>query len=259
MLATQSLPHKIILYLRAGIFEVVFVISAIIFSTLGLLTYPLPFRRRYQFLTAWADLNIWCLKIVCKLNYRVEGLENVPTQPSIVMSNHQSAWETLALKKFFPPMAWVVKRELTWIPFFGWGLALVEPIAIDRGSGQKAVEQLLEKGQRRLESGRWIIVFPEGTRVAPGNKRRYRLGGAIVASQAQVPIVPVAHNSGLFWSRRQFLKFPGTITVSIGRPIDSRGKSPARLNAEVQAWIEAKQNQINRRTNHQQNRVNTPV
>ena len=245
MSAAQAQPHGIMLYLRAGVFEAVFMISAIVFSTLGLLTYPLPFRYRYQFLTSWADLNIWWLKIVCKLDYRVEGLENVPNRPSIVMSNHQSAWETLALKKFFPPMSWVAKRELTWIPFFGWGLALLEPIAIDRSSGQKAVEQLLQKGQRCLESGRWIVVFPEGTRVAPGKKRRYRMGGAIFASQAQVPVVPVAHNSGLFWSRRQFLKYPGTITVSIGRPIDCRGKSPAQINAEVRTWIEAKQIQIN--------------
>lgn len=239
-----TLTTKILLTLRSSAFALVFIFSTIIYASLSLFLYPLSFNTRYKFLTSWADLNIWWLKRTCKLDYRVEGLENVPKQASIVMSNHQSTWETLALKKFFPPTAWVAKRELLWIPFFGWGLSMTEPIAINRRSGQKAIEQLLSQGQRRLASGRWIIVFPEGTRVAPGKKRRYRLGGALIASRTQAQVVPVAHNAGLFWPRRQFVKYPGTITVCIGPPIDSRGKKPETINTEVKAWIDTKLKQI---------------
>jgi len=247
MRSELTLPTKILLILRSSIFFLVFIISILFYALLSLFAYPLPFNKRYWFLTSWADLNIWWLKLVCKLDYRVEGLENIPKQASIVISNHQSTWETLAFKKFFPPVAWVVKRELLWIPFFGWGLSMAEPIAINRRSGQKAIEQILNQGSKRLEAGRWIIVFPEGTRVAPGKKRRYKLGGAVIASRTQVPVVPVAHNAGLFWPRRKFIKYPGTITVCIGPAIDSRGKKPDAINAEAKTWIEAKLEQIGQR------------
>jgi 1-acyl-sn-glycerol-3-phosphate acyltransferase len=174
----------------------------------------------------------------------VEGLENIPDSPSVIVSNHQSTWETLALKKFFPPLSWVVKRELMWVPFFGWGLAMAQPIALDRASGRKAVDQLLRQARQRLENGRWIVIFPQGTRVAPGQKNRYKLGAAIVSSHMQVAAVPVALNSGLFWRRRQFVKHPGTITVSIGPPVYPKDKSPAQINAEIKAWIEAKLEEI---------------
>jgi 1-acyl-sn-glycerol-3-phosphate acyltransferase len=240
----QGLLARIILFLRSGAFFMVFVLSTVVYALLSVLIYPLPFPGRYPLLTSWADLNIWWLKVVCKLDYCVEGLENIPKQASIVMSNHQSAWETLALKKFFPPLTWVVKRELLWIPFFGWGLSLIDPIALNRRSGHRALEQLLDQGRKRLLAGRWIIVFPQGTRVAPGTKRRFKLGGAMIASRTQVPVVPVAHNAGNFWPRRRFIKYPGTITVRIGPPIDSRGKQPDAINAEAQAWIEATLNQL---------------
>ena len=232
------------LYLRSSAFFVVFVLSTIIYALLSILTFPLRYKHRYALLTTWADLNLWWLKLTCKLDYRVEGLENIPDRPSVIMSNHQSTWETLALKKFFPPMAWVVKRELMLVPFFGWGLAMAEPIALNRSSGQKAVDQLLRQARQRMKKGRWVIIFPEGTRVAPGQKKRYKLGGAIVSSRMQAPVVPVAHNAGLFWRRRQFIKYPGTITVSIGPPVYPNDKSPAQINDEVRAWIETKLEQI---------------
>jgi len=232
------------LYLRAGAFYTVFYLSTMLFALLSLALYLLPFRYRYAVLTSWADLNLWSLQRLCKLDYRVEGLENIPDQPSIIMSNHQSSWETLALKKFFPPLCWVVKRELLWIPFFGWGLAISEPIALDRSSGEKAVEQLVSQARRRLRKGRWVVIFPEGTRVEPGQKKHYKLGGAIVASKTQVPVVPVAHNAGQFWRRRQFVKYPGTIVVSIGPPIDPHGKSPLQINTAIKTWIEAKLEEI---------------
>ena len=206
----------------------------------SVLTLIMPYSLRYRLLTSWADLNLWCLEHVCGLSYRVDGLHNIPRQPSVVMSNHQSTWETLVLKRFFPPLSWVVKRELMWIPFFGWSLAMLQPIAIDRRAGRKAVDQLIQQGRDRLKTGMWVIVFPQGTRVAPGKKRRFRLGGAVLASETQVPVVPVAHNSGYFWPRRQFLKYPGTITVSFGPPVTTTGKSPEVIMAEVRNWIETR-------------------
>lgn len=232
------------LYLRSSAFFAFFVFSTILYSALSILIFPLKFEHRYAVLTSWADLNLWWLKRTCKLGFRVEGLENVPDRPSVIMSNHQSTWETLALKAFFPPMSWVVKRELMWVPFFGWALAMAQPIALNRGSGQKAVDQLLRQARQRLQKGRWIIIFPEGTRVAPGEKKRYKTGGAIVSSRLQVPAVPVAHNAGLFWRRRQFIKYPGTVTVCIGPPVYPNAKTPAQINAEIKAWINARLEEI---------------
>lgn len=220
------------------------VISLIVHASLGLLTYPLSFPKRYRILTAWADFVIWWLAKSCKLYHRVHGLEHLPDRPSIVMSNHQSTWETFALKRLFPPASYVVKRELLWVPFFGWAFALLEPIALNRGAGHQAVVQLLAQGKQRLAAGRWIIMFPEGTRVRPGQNKPYKMGGAVVASETQAPVIPVAHNAGYFWSRRQLLKRPGTITVRIGPPIDTAGKSPEQIIKEVKTWIDNAREEI---------------
>ncbi|MGH8503979.1 MAG: lysophospholipid acyltransferase family protein [Gammaproteobacteria bacterium] len=227
------------LYLRSALFLTLFLSSVVVYATLALIIAPLPFRHRYRLLTSWADLNVWTCARICRLDYRVEGLENIPDRPSVIMAAHQSTWETLALHKFFPPLAWVVKRELMWIPWFGWGLALIAPIAINRGAGKKASQQLIDKGRARLASGRWVVIFPQGTRVSVGDQRPYKLGGARLASSAGVPVVPVAHDAGRYWPRRRFLKFPGTITVRIGPAIETCGKAPEAINAEVKSWIES--------------------
>ncbi len=216
-----------------------FVLSVVVYAGLALLIAPLPFCHRYRLLTTWADLNLWFSAHICRLDYQVEGLENIPDRPSIIMAAHQSTWETLALQQLFPPLAWVIKRELLWIPFFGWGLALIAPIAIDRRTGRIASEQLIDKGCARLESGRWVVVFPQGTRVSFGERPAYKLGGARLAASANAPVVPVAHNAGRYWPRRRFLKYPGTITVRIGPAIHPHGKSPEMISAEVKRWIEA--------------------
>ncbi len=157
------------------------------------------------------------MRIICKLSYEVQGVENIGAQPGIVFAKHQSTWETLTLNFWFTPQSWVVKRELLWAPIFGWGMYMMNPIALDRGAGKKAIEQLVEQGRERLEKGRWIIIFPEGTRIAPGKKGRYRIGGAILAERTGYAVTPVAHNAGEFWPRRQFIKKPGVIQVRIGR------------------------------------------
>jgi 1-acyl-sn-glycerol-3-phosphate acyltransferase len=172
------------------------------------------------------------------VRYRVVGRENLPAVPSIVLSKHQSAWESLAYQVLLPRQAWVIKRSLLQVPFFGWGLAMMSPIAIDRGSGTRALKQMLEQGKRRLHDGWWIVIFPEGTRIAPGKRGRYHVGGAWLASQTGATVVPIAHNAGTVWGRNHFIKYPGEITVSIGQAIEPDGLSAEELNKRVENWIE---------------------
>ncbi|MGD8478358.1 MAG: lysophospholipid acyltransferase family protein, partial [Burkholderiales bacterium] len=186
----------------------------------------------------WSYLIVHLARIICGIRFRVIGKENIPNQPSIILSKHQSAWETLAYQEIFPPQVWVLKRGLLKIPFFGWGLAMMSPIAIDRSAGVQALHQSLEQGRQRIDDGWWIVVFPEGTRTFPGEHKRYHVGGAWLASQIGVKIVPVAHNAGTVWRRDAFIKYPGTITVSIGTALDPAGNKPAQLIKEVEDWIE---------------------
>ncbi|HEX7952565.1 MAG TPA: lysophospholipid acyltransferase family protein, partial [Burkholderiales bacterium] len=176
--------------------------------------------------------------VICGVRYRVIGRENLPRVSCIVLSKHQSAWETLAYQVLLPPQVWVLKRELLRVPFFGWGLAMMSPIAIDRSSASRALKQTLEQGRRRLADGWWIVIFPEGTRVAPGQRVRYQPGGAWLASKSGAPVVPIAHNAGTVWGRNAFIKYPGTITVSIGPTIDPSGMTPDAINRKAEDWIE---------------------
>ena len=176
---------------------------------------------------------------LCGLNFTVEGRERIPAGNHVVMSKHTSAWETVALFVIFPPQVWVLKRELLWIPLMGWGLKLLRPIAIDRGAGHRAVNQVIEQGKERLADGLWVIIFPEGTRVARGETRKYGVSGALLAAASGSLVVPVSHNAGDFWPRRGILKKPGTIRVVIGEPIEARGKDPRELNVEIRRAIEA--------------------
>ncbi len=222
--------------------SLVFVIAQIIFTPpyaiVALATFPLPRLARYRVISGWARAMIWLAKKVLGIQYRVIGAENLPRTPAVILSKHQSAWETLAFQVIFPPQVWVLKRELLWIPFFGWGLALTSPIAIDRSSGVRALKRMAELGRERLAQGFWIAIFPEGTRVQPGKRGKYHFGGAWLAVNCGAPVVPVAHNAGLLWGRGAFLKRPGTVTVEIGAVIDSRVHTPESLNAAVEEWIE---------------------
>lgn len=232
------------LFLRSLLFALGMWSSTLIIAPLAVLTFPFPFATRYAFITQWARFNLWWLRATCGLRYQVHGRDNIPAGNAIVFCKHQSAWETLALQNIFPPQVWLLKRELLWVPFFGWGLAMLEPIAIDRRAGRKAVEQLVRQGIERLADGRWVVIFPEGTRVAPGHTGRYGIGGAALAASSGYPVVPVAHNAGEFWPRRGFLKRPGTITVVVGPAIDSRGKDAETIKEEAKAWIENKSREI---------------
>jgi 1-acyl-sn-glycerol-3-phosphate acyltransferase len=199
----------------------------------------LPFRGRFALARFWGRTLLGMLKYTCGLSYIVEGRENLPQQPSIALIKHSSSWETFAQAVLLPPQVWVLKRELTWIPFVGWGIRLLHAIAIDRGAGGKAVRQMIEQGRKRLATGHWIAVFPEGTRVAVGETRRYGVGGAAVAAETGALVVPVAHNAGYFWPRRSLLKKPGVIRVVIGPPIATQGRDARAINEEAQRFIDA--------------------
>jgi 1-acyl-sn-glycerol-3-phosphate acyltransferase len=230
--------------LRASLFGLGYILSILVFAVPSVLTFPFPFELRYRFISQWSRFALWWLKVTCNLTYEVKGRENIPQQNAIILCKHQSAWETLALQHIFPPQVWLLKRELLWIPFFGWGLAMLEPIAIDRKAGRRAMRQVIEQGRERLQAGRWVVIFPEGTRVPPGKKRRYRLGGAKLAEKTGYPVVPVAHNAGFFWPRRGFLKKPGVITLEVGPPIDSAGMRAEDINAAAEEWIESRMTAI---------------
>jgi 1-acyl-sn-glycerol-3-phosphate acyltransferase len=232
-------PARPVLYLRSFLFWIVFALLIVLFALLLMLSFPLPLNKRFLITRAWSTLTIAWLAITCKLRYEVKGRENIGPGPGIVFAKHQSTWETLTLNFWFTPQSWVVKRELLWAPIFGWGMYMMEPIALNRGAGKRAVEQLIEQGRDRLEKGRWIIVFPEGTRIAPGKKGRYRIGGALLAERTGYPVTPVAHNAGEFWPRRQFIKKPGIIEVRIGPPIETKHKTAQQILSEAEQWIES--------------------
>lgn len=228
----------IIVFLRSVVFECIRFALTIFFSFIALLTFPLKPLTRYRIITIWARLVTWSASFICGIGYRVIGRENLPHEASIILAKHQSAWETLAFQSIFPPQAFVLKRSLLRIPFFGWGLAMMSPIAIDRDDGVRALRQTLEQGRDRLTEGWWVVMFPEGTRIKAGERGRYHVGGAWLASKLNATVVPVAHNAGTVWGRGAFMKYPGTITVSVGPVIDPDGLRPEQLNKRVEDWIE---------------------
>jgi 1-acyl-sn-glycerol-3-phosphate acyltransferase len=233
-----------VILLRSLLFAIVLAIVTPPYALFGFLTFPLPPRVRHRIITSWAPLVMWFVHHVLGIRYTVIGRENIPAGPAVILSKHQSAWETMALQVIFPPLCFVLKRELLKVPFFGWGLAQIPGIAIDRAAGKDALAQVVEQGRARLAEGFWVVVFPEGTRVAPGTTRRYKPGGAWLAQQANVPVVPVAHNAGEFWRRNAFLKYPGEITVSIGPVIEPDGLDAGEINARAGAWIEAEMRRL---------------
>jgi 1-acyl-sn-glycerol-3-phosphate acyltransferase len=198
----------------------------------------LPFRGRFALARLWARVILAVLKITCRLDYRVEGAERLPAGNHIALMKHSSSWETVAQAVLLPPHVWVLKRELIWIPFVGWGIRQLRAIAVNRGAGPAAVREVIEQGKARLAEGEWIVVFPEGTRMPPGETRRYGVSGAMLAAETGRLVVPVAHDSGYFWPRRGLWKRRGTIRVVIGPPIEAAGRNPRDINAEAQSWIE---------------------
>lgn len=209
------------------------------FSILAILLLPLNNVTRSRIASGWAYCTLFWLKLTCRLDVSVKGKEHIPNHPSIILCKHQSAWETIALQTIFPPQIWVMKRELLMIPFLGWAFMALAAIPIDRSAGREALKRLVEHGKDRLSRGLWVVIFPEGTRTAPGMRGKYHIGGAWLASHTQSTVVPVAHNAGRYWRKNSFKKYPGTIQVVIGPPIETAGLKPDEVNQRVESWIEA--------------------
>ena len=226
---------------RSSLYFIAMILSIAVFglgiSTIGLL---LPLSARDRMASAWGSTNLWLMKVICGLKYRIHGAENLPQQAAIVMCKHQSTWETISLKAILKPeQSWILKQELMRLPVFGWALAAIPNIPIDRGAGRKAVKQIVERGTELLIQDRVIVIFPEGTRTAPGEKRKYGIGGGLLAEKSGYPVVPIAHNAGVFWRRRGLRKYPGTIDVVVGEAFDPKGMKASEITRRVEAWIEA--------------------
>jgi 1-acyl-sn-glycerol-3-phosphate acyltransferase len=225
-------------FLRALIYYLLIVIIVVPYWVLVMSVAWLPRIPRWKIIAGWPRLAAWLAVHVLGIRYEIRGRENVPAEPVVILSKHSSAWETLAYSEIFPPHVYVMKRELMWLPFLGWGLALFSPIFINRADRKNAMRRIIELGKERLAQGFCIMVYPEGTRIAVGKRGRYKLGGAHIAVQTGARVLPVAHNAGLLWPRNAFLKKSGKVTVVIGEPIDSAGHTPEQLMRRVEDWIE---------------------
>jgi len=230
--------------LRSLLFALGLVVTIPPYALFSFLTFPFRQLTRYRIISSWTTIAMWMARHVLGIRYRVIGRENLPAKPAVILAKHQSAWETLAFQRIFPPISFVLKRELLRVPFFGWGLAQMPFVAIDRAAGKDALAQVVEQGGARLRDGFWVVVFPEGTRVAPGKSARYKIGGAWLATHVGCEVVPVAHNAGEFWPKNAWIKRPGEVVVSIGPAIRAEGRTPDEVNAEARAWIEAEMRRL---------------
>ena len=232
-------------WLRSLLFLTFGLVSICLFATFALLVFWAPRSFLWGIVVTYCRLTLWAGDFFCGMKVVVEGAENLPDRPSVIMIKHTTTLETYGHVPMFPRTAWVLKREIIWMPVFGWVIGLLfRPIAIRRSARSAAVRQVIEQGKQKLAEGTWVTIFPEGTRMPPGETRRYGVSGAALAKEANVPIVPVAHNAGDLWRRREFTKRPGTVRFVIGPPISAQGRSPRDTNLIVQEWIEGKMREI---------------
>lgn len=230
---------KLNLFIRSLIFSIYSTLAIVLYSFVCLCSLLFPLRYRHVLIRGFMRLYFYMLKVICHIDYTVEGLENIPSdRTGVILSKHQSTWETFFLPLIFHDPAVILKRELLWIPFFGWGLAASEPIAINRNDKSSAMQQVIVKGKQCLQNGRWVLVFPEGTRTPIGTVGHYKLGGARLAVETGYPVIPVAHNAGRYWPRRRFIKQPGTVRVVIGPLIETKGQTPEEVLELAKDWIE---------------------
>jgi len=225
-------------FLGSLFFYICIGVATLCLTPLLLISLPMPMLPRQRLLARWSSFIIVLLRVLCRVDHRVTGAENIPAGPAIIMSKHQSTWETFALQVIFPAQTCVLKKELLLIPIFGWALAVAQAIAIDRGSPKKALNQVIAKGRDRLDKGLWVVIFPEGTRTPPGQAGKYNAGGAMLATRTGYPVVPVAHNAGVYWGQGRFRITPGTVQVVVGPTLDPDGRRAGELIAEVEQWIE---------------------
>ena len=225
------------LYLRSTLFYLGYACATVLWGGLSVLVaWMLPYRQRFVFIVGyWTRFSLWWLELTCGIRHEIVGRDNLPEEPCVVLCRHESTWETLFLQTLLAPQATLIKRELLWIPFFGWAYALLKPISINRKSPRAALKHLITEGTTRLEQGIWVVMFPEGTRMAPGHLGRFQAGGAALASASKTPILVIGHNAGKHWPAHQFLKQPGTITVRIAEPLSPAGKDGKTLTREARA------------------------
>ncbi|MBE0469781.1 MAG: 1-acyl-sn-glycerol-3-phosphate acyltransferase [Methyloprofundus sp.] len=229
---------KLMLYLRStALFIAIFMVTSCIALAM-LMSALLPFEGQYKLAKMWANYILFLTKSICGLDYKISGLENLPQKGvAIVLCKHQSAWETIALMGLLPKQSVLLKKSLLWIPFWGWAMATLKPIAIDRSAPKEALSQLLKQGALRLQEGFWVVMYPEGTRTAPGEERKFSASGSLLAQRTKVTVIPIAHNAGEFWPRNSFVKYPGVIQLKIGAPIAVEGRKSKDINAEAETWI----------------------
>lgn len=233
------------LFIRSLIFSIYSVTTITLYSFVCLASMPFSLRFRHTLIRYYMHVYFYVLKVVCHLDYKIEGMENIPKDRNgIIICKHASTWETFFLPQYFHTPAPIAKKELGWIPFFGWGLTISDPIFIDRSNKKSAMQQIIDKGKKCLDQGRWIMFFPEGTRIPFGKTGQYKMGGARLAVATGYPVLPVAHNAGWFWPRRSFIKKPGTITVVIGPLIESEGRRPEEVLKLAKDWIETTMTRI---------------
>jgi 1-acyl-sn-glycerol-3-phosphate acyltransferase len=230
--------------LRSALYQLILVAVVIPYSGLVLCTAPFPRLVRWRVIAGWPQFAFWLSRHLLRIDYVVHGREHIPAKPCVVLSKHQSAWETIAYTTIFPPHIYVLKRELLWLPFLGWGLGLMSPIAINRTNRKTALQRLIQLGGERLAQGFSIMVYPEGTRIAVGRRGHYKLGGAVIAVNNGAVALPVAHNAGLVWPRNSFAKHPGKVTVVIGPPIPTEGLTAEQVMRRAEEWIEGEMERL---------------
>lgn len=236
--------YRLWLMLRSAVFWIWQIVCTVAMGPLVLFFGLFSFNLGFALALVWNRINIWGLRYICGITWKVEGRENIPDKPCVVLSKHQSTWDAYFLPIIFSPGVYVAKRSLVWIPIFGWALYVLKFILIDRSSGRSAIHQMCEQAKDRLARERWVLVFPEGTRRPVGAEPAYRIGGAKIAESAKADVVPVAVNAGEFWPRMGFIKWPGEITITIGPVISHEGKTAADILAEAETWIEGRMSEI---------------
>ncbi len=229
---------------RSLLFLLILLVVTPPYTLCVLFFFPLPHHVRRQSVVPWVNFAIWLVKHVLGIPYRLLGAENIPVDACVVLCKHQSAWETLMLQEVFKDTVFVWKKEIKYLPFFGWALAVTPMIETDRSVSKSTLKRLVEQGRDRLANGYTVIIFPEGTRSQPGSKNRYKAGGALLAVETGTPVVPVALNSGEYWGRNALFKKSGTVTVSIGPAIDPTGLTANEVLIRAETWIEAEMARI---------------
>lgn len=235
-------------YIRSTLYLMFMWLTTPIATSIFLIAYPVPYKYRSKLISSWSRVTLHVLSFICGLKFEITGQENIPDKPCIIFCKHQSSWETMALQLLFTPQVWILKRELLWVPFFGWTLASMKSIAIDRSSGKKALKQVVEQGRQRLNEGNWVVIFPEGTRTRPGDKPNYKIGAAMLANKSKYDVLPIAHNAGEFWPKGQYVKKAGTIRMVIGPVIKSSELSTKEISHTAEGWIESTLKEVYEKT-----------